>query len=109
MYNQNQIDIEKYAQDILANDFPTGIFMIDDNWQKYYGNFDFKPEKFPDAAGMIDRLHKQGFKVMLWIAPFVSADSPEYSFVGKKRVFGKGKRRYHTGYDTLVEWRKCLL
>ena len=84
MYNQNQIDIEKYAQDILANDFPTGIFMIDDNWQKYYGNFEFKPDKFPDAAGMIDRLNKQGFKVMLWIAPFVSADSPEYRLLAKK-------------------------
>lgn len=33
MYNQNQVDIERYAQDILANNFPTGIFMIDDNWQ----------------------------------------------------------------------------
>lgn len=38
MYNQNQADIEKYAWDILTNGFPTGIFMIDDNWQKYYGN-----------------------------------------------------------------------
>lgn len=28
MYNQNQVDIERYAQDILANNFPTGIFMI---------------------------------------------------------------------------------
>lgn len=91
MYNQNQIDIEKYAQDILSNDFPTGIFMIDDNWQKYYGNFEFKPEKFPDAAGMIDRLHKQGFKVMLWIAPFVSADSPEYRLLVKKGYLVKEK------------------
>lgn len=31
MYNQNQEDIEKYARNILANNFPTGIFMIDDN------------------------------------------------------------------------------
>ena len=84
MYNQNQVDIERYAQDILANNFPTGIFMIDDNWQKYYGNFDFKQEKFPDPAGMIERLHKQGFKVMVWISPFVSADSPEYRFLAQK-------------------------
>ncbi len=109
MYNQNQVDIERYAQDILANNFPTGIFMIDDNWQKYYGNFDFKQEKFPDPAGMIERLHKQGFKVMVWISPFVSADSPEYRFFGSKRVSGERKRWSYSGYDILVEWCKCLL
>ena len=37
-------------------------------------------KKFPDPAGMIERLHKQGFKVMVWISPFVSADSPESDF-----------------------------
>ena len=67
MYNQNQEDILKYAGHVLENDFPVGVFMVDDNWQKYYGNFDFKPERFPDPKGMIDRLHRQGFKIMFWI------------------------------------------
>lgn len=91
MYNQNQADIEKYAQNVLANGFPTGIFMIDDNWQKYYGNFEFKPDKFPDPAGMIARLHEQGFKVMLWVSPFVSADSPEYRSLAKKGYLVRDK------------------
>lgn len=78
LYNQNQRDIEKYASDILSNGFPAGILMIDDNWQRYYGNFDFKSERFPDPKGMMDRLHAQGFKVMLWISPFVSPDTPEF-------------------------------
>ncbi|EOR94528.1 Maltodextrin glucosidase [Arcticibacter svalbardensis MN12-7] len=32
VYNQNQTDIIKYAHDIIANGFPTGVLMIDDNW-----------------------------------------------------------------------------
>lgn len=76
-YNQNQQDIEKYAKNILERGFPTGIFMIDDNWQKYYGNFDFKKEKFSDAKKMIDDLHQAGFKVMVWVCPYVSPDSRE--------------------------------
>lgn len=83
-YNQNQADIEKYADDILANGFPAGILMVDDNWQRYYGNFDFKAERFPDSKGMIDRLHAKGFKVMLWISPFVSPDSPEFRDLQEK-------------------------
>ena len=78
MYNQNQADILRYAHAVIDNGFPAGVLMIDDNWQRYYGNFNFKAERFPDAKGMIDELHSLGFKVMVWVCPFVSPDSPEY-------------------------------
>lgn len=84
MYDQNQEDVMKYAQAIIDNGFPTGVLMIDDNWQNHYGNFDFKADKFPDAQGMIRKLHEMGFKVMVWICPFVSPDSPEYRVLRDK-------------------------
>lgn len=84
MYNQNQKDIMHYAQQIVQNDLPAGILMIDDNWQKYYGNFEFKPDLFPNPEQMIRQLHTMGFKVMLWVCPFVSADCPEYRFLADK-------------------------
>jgi alpha-glucosidase len=67
--------------------------MIDDNWQKYYGNFEFKPDKFPDPKAMTDKLHNAGFKIMLWICPFVSADSPEYRLLRSKGYLLKNKNR----------------
>ena len=78
MYNQNQEDILRYAHAIIDNGFQAGVLMIDDNWQRYYGNFEFKAERFPNAKAMIDELHSLGFKVMVWICPFVSPDSPEF-------------------------------
>ncbi|MBF0647931.1 hypothetical protein IR083_03755 [Dysgonomonas sp. GY75] len=63
MYNQNQEDIMNYARSVVDNGFPKGVLMIDDNWQKYYGNFDFRPEKFANPKGMIKKLHEMGFKV----------------------------------------------
>ena len=36
--DQNQKGIEKYADDIIKNKFPIGVFMIDGGWQKYQGN-----------------------------------------------------------------------
>ena len=78
MYNQNQADILRYAHAVIDNGFPAGVLMIDDNWQRYYGNFDFKAERFPDPKAMMDELHALGFKVMVWICPFVSPDSPEF-------------------------------
>ena len=84
LYDQNQTDILNYANNVLKHQFPVGIFMIDDNWQKHYGNFDFKPDKFPNPKEMIDQLHKEGFRIMLWICPFVSADSQEFKELQKK-------------------------
>lgn len=91
MYDQNQADVEKYAAEIISNGFPAGILMIDDNWQRYYGNFDFRAERFPDPKGMVDKLHAQGFKVMLWISPFVSPDSEEFRDLEAKGYLIKEK------------------
>ena len=73
-YNQNQEDIIRYAQSIIHNGLPPGVLMIDDTWQADYGVWDFNPKKFPDPKKMMDELHEMGFKVMLWVCPFVSAD-----------------------------------
>lgn len=78
MYKPNQKDVLDYASKVLKNGFPPGVLMIDDNWTNYYGQFDFDKEKFPDAKGMISQLHSMGFKVMLWICPFISPDSGPY-------------------------------
>lgn len=76
--NQNQHDVLKYADNVLANNFPAGVFMIDDGWAKDYGNFEFDPTTFPDPKGMMEKLHAKGFKVMLWLTPFVSPDGREF-------------------------------
>lgn len=91
MYNQNQADIMDYAHKVVEAGFPQGIFMIDDNWQNHYGNFDFKKDKFPDAKAMTDELHRMGFKVMLWVAPYVSPDSPEFRLLRDKGYLLKKK------------------
>lgn len=77
MYDQNQADIMKYARAIIDNGYAPGVLMIDDNWQKDYGDFEFRPDRFPDPKGMVDSLHSMGFKVMLWVSPFISPDYKE--------------------------------
>lgn len=101
MYNQNQADIMHYANSIIEHNFPTGVIMIDDNWQKHYGNFEFKPDKFPDPRGMVEEIHRQGFKVMLWVCPFVSADSPEYRELRDK---GYLIRKKGSENPAMIDW-----
>lgn len=75
MYDQNEEDILRYAQSIIDNGYPPGVLMIDDNWQEDYGTWEFSARRFKDPKGMIKKLHDMGFKVMLWVCPFVSSDS----------------------------------
>ena len=86
-YNQNQKDILEYARAIINNGMPPGIIMIDDNWQEDYGKWSFHPGRFPDPKAMMKELKDLGFKVMLWVCPFVSADSDVYRELEKKRIF----------------------
>ena len=78
MYDQNEEDILAYAQAIIDQGYPPGVLMIDDNWQEDYGTWEFSPRRFQDPKGMIDKLHAMGFKVMMWMCPFVSADSADF-------------------------------
>jgi len=85
MYNQNQEGVLNYARGILDNGLPAGIIMIDDTWQEDYGKWVFHPARFPDPKAMCDELHRMGFKVMLWICPFVSMD--QYQICREIRSF----------------------
>jgi alpha-glucosidase len=97
-YNQNQEDILKYANAIKSNGFPTGAIMIDDNWQEDYGKWNFHTSRFKSPKTMIDSLHHMGFKVMLWVCPFVSPDCDVYRDLTRKGLFIKTKE----GKDPLI-------
>ena len=77
-YHQNQKDILGYAKSMLAHGIPPGVIMIDDTWQAGYGDWRFEPSRFPDPKAMVDELHGMGFKVMLWMCPYVGMDLPAY-------------------------------
>ena len=91
IYHAVSFRILRYAEDIVANGFPTdAVFMVDDNWQKYYGNFEFKPDRFPDPKGMVDKLHKMGFKLMFWLhaelGPYLVEEARKGSVSGEPIV-----------------------
>jgi alpha-glucosidase (family GH31 glycosyl hydrolase) len=102
VYNQNQDDILKYAHDIIRNGFPPGVLMIDDNWFPFYGKFEFRKDRFANPKAMISELHALGFKVMVWVCPFVSPDSEVFRELQKKKLLlldSKG--------DKTLTWEKA--
>jgi alpha-glucosidase len=100
LYDQNQKDVLKYAKAIIDNGFPPGVIMIDDNWQEDYGTWKFHPGKFPNPSAMIDTLHQWGFKVLVWVCPFVSPDSETFRKLQAEDLLLKDKE----AYPKMVKW-----
>ncbi|MBR4257752.1 MAG: glycoside hydrolase, partial [Kiritimatiellae bacterium] len=111
-YHQNEKDILAYAQSMLDHGLPPGVFMIDDTWQLGYGTWEFDPRRFADPKGMVGKLHGQGFKVLLWMCPFVSMDSPAFRLLEHGRSPDTCKPQPRGGFHTrpgghkvqAVEW-----
>ena len=106
MYNQNQKDILEYAESIVKNGYEPGILIIDEGWQKRYGLWEFDELKFPDPKAMIDRLHKMGFIVMLWVVPLMAADSPEFRSLWNDRKENNQAllRDPETDLPAIIQW-----
>lgn len=56
----------------------------------FYGigcSFRWKHSRFPDPGGMIRELHQQGWRLSLWVNPYVPAHTPEYVFLRSHGCF----------------------
>lgn len=108
-YEPTQEKVLDYAKSILNHGFPPGILIIDDNWQEDYGNWKFHPGRFPKPEEMVSQLHELGFKVMMWICPFVSPDSEVSRELFSKELLLKTSsgepviRRWWNGYSGILD------
>lgn len=109
-YHQSQEDVLKYAHAIIDNGFPAGVFMIDDQWCHDYGSLDFEKTVFPNARDMVKELHDLGFKVMVWVSPFITLDSPQFrqlrdmgALVKVKGTDDPARVRWWNGYSACLD------
>jgi alpha-glucosidase (family GH31 glycosyl hydrolase) len=109
-YEPSQEKLLRYASSIVEHGMPPGVLILDDNWMQDYGTWEFDKHRFPDPAGMVAALHELGFKVMLWVCPYVSPDSVMY-----RRLRDSGRlmkhedgapvlRRWWNGYSAVVDY-----
>lgn len=84
--NISEKNVLEFAKDILENGFPNSALEIDDNWETCYGSLTFDTEKFPNIKQLVTRLKEHGFRVTLWIHPFVNADcQPFFNHANQSR------------------------
>lgn len=107
-YYITQENVLAYAEDIKKSGIGCGVLMIDCGWSTYYGSFKFNPY-FPSPEKMINRLHGMGFKVMLWVCPFISADSIEFRELRDRDLLVKNAdgtvavRQWWDGFSSVLD------
>ena len=87
--NQNQEGILSYARSYVQKGGKPGLIIIDDTWQKDYGDWEFNPARFPNPKAMIDELQALGFSVALWLVPYITPDTPTSELLKAKDALVK--------------------
>ena len=54
---------------------PGTVKLIDASWQAYYQSFTFHPERFPHPEQMIRHIRSLGYRLVLWVAPWIVRDA----------------------------------
>ena len=70
-----QSKVMEFAEAIVGNGFSNSQLEIDDRWESDYGDLDFDLSKFPDPKLMVEQLESMGFRVTLWVHPFVNLNT----------------------------------
>ncbi|XP_068128609.1 myogenesis-regulating glycosidase-like [Hyperolius riggenbachi] len=85
----NQKKLLNFTESIKKYNFNYSHIEVDDMYTKYYGDFDFDPAKFPNATAVFRKLKEDGFKVTLWIHPFVNYNSSNFGVGIERGLFVK--------------------
>jgi alpha-D-xyloside xylohydrolase len=69
------------ARRIRADGIPCDVLHLDTYWQTedHWSELEWDSERFPDPDGLLAHVAEQGFKVCLWINPYLSHLSPRFA------------------------------
>ena len=74
------------ARQIRAHGYPCSKLLIDDRWERCFGELVFSESDFPDPRAMFDELRELGFEAWLWVTPFVNQEAIGFAELAKAKV-----------------------
>lgn len=71
-----QSNYEHFLAHLEAHEVNPGTVIIDSKWQAFYGDPYPDRGKWPDLRDFVEKQHRKGCRVLLWICPWVSEGVP---------------------------------
>jgi alpha-glucosidase (family GH31 glycosyl hydrolase) len=87
------------AREIREQGYPCSTLTVDDRWESAYGELEFSPD-FPDPAGMVRELHATGFRVLLWVTPFVNREAATFETLAARGLLVSSRG----GGPAMLKW-----
>lgn len=85
----NESTVEVFASEIEKYGFNNSQLEIDDDWEVCYGALTFRDSKFPNIRKQTDDLKARGFRITLWIHPFINKGCEPWYSEAKERGYVK--------------------
>jgi len=118
-YHRSEQDVYEDIEKTRELHLPASVLVLDSPWATNYNTFLFNANQFHDPDAMVQRIHDAGFKLCVWLTPFVNqhtdrptepgftakipqADAENYKEAAAKRFFVTGE----DGKPYLTKWWK---
>ena len=90
---KNHKEVEEVARKLRGYGIPCDVIHIDPRWLRpgHYCDLEWNLKDFPNPREMLEELRKMGFKVSLWIQPYVPKGTKMYEEGVKRGYFVKRK------------------
>lgn len=74
----NQQNTTDLINGYISRNIPVGGVDIDSTWATQFNNFEVDVNKFPNFSGLINDLHNQNIRVILWATSMINIENPDY-------------------------------
>jgi len=75
-------DTYAFVKGFRDRDIPVGVVVLDSPWETHYNTFIPNPARYPNFKTMVDDLHKDDIRIVLWITNFVNSISYDFEMGG---------------------------
>ncbi|WP_051537819.1 alpha-xylosidase [Treponema sp. C6A8] len=85
--------ITSFIDGMADRNIPLTVFHFDCFWMKGFEwcNFEWDKDVFPNPAAMLERMHKRGLKICVWINPYIAQKSPLFAEAAEKGYLLRNK------------------
>ena len=87
-----QQSVLERARQIRRDGFPADVLHVDPYWQKpgCWADLAWDSDTFPDPRAMTAELSGLGFRLCLWINPYIAVTSPQFAAASRAGYFLRG-------------------
>jgi len=108
----NGPDTDAFVSGFQDRDIPVGVVVLDSPWETHYNTFVPNEERYPDFAGMVQRLRDDDIRLVLWVTQMVNESSYDLEtggdfYEGESPNYRDGARANHYVNDgeTYFWWK----